>query len=739
MLLGLTAVSVPIILHFFYRARYRPVDWGAMKFLRLSVEQTSRRLRFQELILLILRILVCLLLALVFLRLVFGSGGEVRERGKTVDAILVIDTSYSMAAKQLDDKGRPQSRFELAKEKATKIIDDLPAGSTVRIIACSDRATIPTHQMPANRDQAKRVIDSLQITHEKTDLLPGFNGALAALKECRGDTKEVYLFSDMQRLGWERQSTAIRARCEEIRNSAMFSQVRCGGNTIRNVTITSIEPQVDIPMVGMRIPFTVMLRNSGTEELTNLKLTTEVDGEPLEKDAQTIASLKPGETRPFTVTAKLEKPGLSLVKAVVGPDDLDVDNHVEVAVAVREKVRVLVVDGAPTESGIPQKAGSYYLSTALTPVAPDQLDSYYLQQKVIRSVDAIPDSLNDMDLCILVDVPLLGAEAPPNEFLNALQNFVQSGHSLMITSGTKVSLSRREYNQNLGELLPAVLEDRDPVPAPVTNPYTPDLDSIDRTSFLAKFEKGTDLGDKLSKADTMRVLPLIAPKPADPGQVLIRFTDGEPMLMVRQVDAGKVYLLTTSVFPNQSEADLWSYLGINVAFVPFVDKFVVSMLQRQSNTVNKLAGEVLTWEPPDRNANYYLLKPPTSAEDHLSDRFVLLGKPSFLEKSFRIDDTGMSGIYRIGSEEYRNRLLERERSGAPLDEAADANISFSVLPDLRESQSLENMTDSQIDDLLGFAPVRKSDVPEWTPYVLIALLIFALGETVWAWYCGRAW
>jgi hypothetical protein len=62
-----------------------------------------------------------------------------------------------------------------------------------------------------------------------------------------------------------------------------------------------------------------------------------------------------------------------------------------------------------------------------------------------------------------------------------------------------------------------------------------------------------------------------------------------------------------------------------------------------------------------------------------------------------------------------------------------------VLPDLRESQSLENMTDSQIDDLLGFAPVRKSDVPEWTPYVLIALLIFALGETVWAWYCGRAW
>src|SRR5256885_2592232 len=55
MLIGAAAGSIPLILHFFYRARYKPVPWGAMKFLRLAVEQTSRRLRFQELILLLLR------------------------------------------------------------------------------------------------------------------------------------------------------------------------------------------------------------------------------------------------------------------------------------------------------------------------------------------------------------------------------------------------------------------------------------------------------------------------------------------------------------------------------------------------------------------------------------------------------------------------------------------------------------------------------------------------------------
>src|SRR5687768_18392991 len=96
MLLGGLAVAIPLALHFFYRARYRPQPWAAMKFLRLSIEQTSRRLRFQELILLILRILICIILALALARpamkAISGGGG----RGDAVDAILVIDTSYSM-------------------------------------------------------------------------------------------------------------------------------------------------------------------------------------------------------------------------------------------------------------------------------------------------------------------------------------------------------------------------------------------------------------------------------------------------------------------------------------------------------------------------------------------------------------------------------------------------------------------------------------------------------------------
>ena len=58
MLWGAVAAGIPIALHFFFRSRYRRVPWAAMSFLLSSIEQTSRRLKFQELLLLAVRVLV---------------------------------------------------------------------------------------------------------------------------------------------------------------------------------------------------------------------------------------------------------------------------------------------------------------------------------------------------------------------------------------------------------------------------------------------------------------------------------------------------------------------------------------------------------------------------------------------------------------------------------------------------------------------------------------------------------
>src|SRR6202171_6477888 len=81
MLWGALAAVIPIALHLFFRSRYRTVPWAAMKFLLTSVEQTSRRLRFQELLLLMLRILLLVVLALALARPVLSSFREMALLG----------------------------------------------------------------------------------------------------------------------------------------------------------------------------------------------------------------------------------------------------------------------------------------------------------------------------------------------------------------------------------------------------------------------------------------------------------------------------------------------------------------------------------------------------------------------------------------------------------------------------------------------------------------------------------
>ena len=109
---GGIGASVPVIIHLFFRTKYKVVSWAAMDFLRASLQQTSRRLKFQEWLLLFLRIALLVLLALVLtfgiLRATSQWGG-----GGAVDTVMVFDVSGSMAAKE-----GTTTRLDLAKKSA---------------------------------------------------------------------------------------------------------------------------------------------------------------------------------------------------------------------------------------------------------------------------------------------------------------------------------------------------------------------------------------------------------------------------------------------------------------------------------------------------------------------------------------------------------------------------------------------------------------------------------------------
>jgi hypothetical protein len=74
-----------------------------------------------------------------------------------------------------------------------------------------------------------------------------------------------------------------------------------------------------------------------------------------------------------------------------------------------------------------------------------------------------------------------------------------------------------------------------------------------------------------------------------------------------------------------------------------------------------------------------------------------------------------------------------------------------VAPELRETDNPDALTDGEIEQLVGFRPVflqagsgaeqaiaTERSRREWTVGLLLVLFLLAVGESLWAWYCGRA-
>ena len=97
MLLGLTGVALPVIAHLLSRRRYDVVHWAAMQFLNPS-RKTRRRMRLEELMLLLVRIGIISLVALAMSRPWINSGFLTGySSGGSRDIVLVIDGSNSMS------------------------------------------------------------------------------------------------------------------------------------------------------------------------------------------------------------------------------------------------------------------------------------------------------------------------------------------------------------------------------------------------------------------------------------------------------------------------------------------------------------------------------------------------------------------------------------------------------------------------------------------------------------------
>lgn len=424
---GALAVSIPIIIHLFHKSRFQVVRWGAMHLLESVLRQNQRRVRFEQWILLLVRCLLPLLLAFLMARPVW-KGAQVLMGDSAISTVFVLDNSYSMEA------GRTGvSNFSMAREELAKMLSDLKRGSDAQIILMADGGSTLIDQPTQDHSRLLQALQNVQPSSGPATVASALELAGNVLATMREPRRQIVVISDFQRQSFpttedvRRDEVIKRIQQQPLSPTVTFVEV---GKEVRdNVAIESLDFAKLMVGVGQKIHFRVNLRNFGEAEWRDLAVFFKVDGK--EKSRSQIR-LGGGEKGQVLFTHAFEAAGSHVVEVTAEADTLKADNTILASIPVRDRLPVLLVNGAPGNG--PLKGETDFAELALQPYAAAQVA---LADLILPTVVA-PEKLDGKAIENAAVIILANVRKLNDDQVRALENAVKSGKGLMIFPGDRV-------------------------------------------------------------------------------------------------------------------------------------------------------------------------------------------------------------------------------------------------------------------------------------------------------------
>jgi len=642
---GLAAVAAPIIIHLLNRRSAKLVDWGAMRFLLDSLRSRKKRIQLEEALLMAARCLLVAVLVLCVARPLADAGSNVpwvavvplfllgvamaavttvmwperQWRWKLMaataillglaaaavvgerwlnlkrfgtagrkDMALVIDGSMSMT---LTNGGL--SNFEAAVREAEKLVNDAGGGTAFSIILGAPVPQAIVNQPLVNRAEVRASLAGLAPVNGPMAAFDALSLAAMTLAQGTNPQKEIIVFTDAQDIGWELDRPA---RWESLRQG--FTNLPSTPRvvmrqfplppSVRNLAVADVRFSRQVIGTDRPVTIEIPITNTGAESVTPAAVELSI-GTTILTDTS-LGQLLPGTTETVSFSHTFDRPGGHVLIATVNvDDDLPGDNTWTQVAEVRERVRVLIVDGS---AGGPflERAGSFaalalapgrLLQSAVRPgdaaTARDGEARSDLIDPEVKAVAALAslESFADFDVVILCDVAAL---APSTA--RQLAGFVEAGGGLLIAPGPRANPSfYNGWQTAAGVPVPPTRLARQVVASPDTAEVRAALTTFSHPALrLVADAKQSDL----STLVVSRYWQWTDPSTHDPAVSLgARLSTGEPMLTARQLGHGTVLALAASLDP------LSSNLPSRQAFVALMHEIVYHLANPGGQRLNR--------------------------------------------------------------------------------------------------------------------------------------------------------
>ena len=727
---GLALVGVPVLIHLLNRRRYEVKPFAAMAFLQQAFAKRRRRLRLENLLLLVLRCLAVCLAALAMAQPFVPPDSllSLVSAGRR-DVVLVVDRSGSMGRMVGPDTTLDDRVLERVRAQVGRLSTD--RGDTVTLITPGGGELLPG-PLGASPAAVMDVLDAgLPPPSGTADLVAAARLIKDRVRPLHRGRLEIEIHSDLQERSWgERLGPLLAEVLEDGGGSLRIVDVVGGGPTPANLGVESLEAQDALLVEGEVVSFVATVRNHGDVAVRGLTGTFALDKKT--KQRRTDLEVPPRGTADVELRLRLDgPPGPRHLSVTLEGDELPFDDARTLAFEVRDGIDVLLVDGQHGASRL--DGATSFLELALDPrqlgddagAAADDgsgLSSFRTRVVDVRTFEEAGAELYRPDAIVLANVGVLSAETA-----TLLDEVVSSGTPLLVFTGDR--LDPRTTNERLGALLPAVLGEargdsegtgeQDYVTLVLGDPPAPEL------SLFAD--------PRLAVLLQVPVLAWNVLEPTEDAEVLAWFADalGEttPAIVSRPHGRGRVLLVGTSA------DDDWSLLPRQPAtWLPLVHELMRALTARDPGVVNLPVGQSPTLVVDGQPASARLVSPAGAMEDIGRPEARLLGRRS--ELSLEATPLREAGAWALEIEPADATMPPRTIALSAWPDAAEGDLrrldgaSLDTALQGVEYVLGEDTREEQDDDLAGGGDGSLFRALLW------ALLVCIVGDSVLARWLG---
>jgi len=724
-LIAVLAGAIPVVLHMIQRRRATELPFPTLRFLRASVEQTRRRRRIRDLLLMVLRVAALVLVAVGLARPTITGFSRLWGAGLRSAVVVVLDNSASMGAVDME-----RARLETARAAVRQILDQLGETDQVALVVIGGAEAAQPGRLERTQEGIRQRLARCRASYEGADLVAKVDEARKLLASSDAANKQIYVVTDMQARSWE-SATSDPNRDRATRNGGPCSVVAegsdygksattergppyqgaempgetgppladgrgsdwmtvivvdCHRSPKPNVAVARVRLVMALPIAGVPVRATVELRNaSSIAQARHAELV--LDG--VKQATSAAIELPPGGRAQHEFRFEFPSGGLHRGEVrLVGRDGLALDDRRWFAKTVDRELNVAVVRGRQHE--IPYLDDTFYLCQALDPgeSAPSAIHTTVLDADALAT-----EPLSKFRVVFCVNLPALDERAAAS-----LAAYVADGGSLVWICGDRVEPAA--YNRMNaaadGTLLPGRLLEASSA-----------ADQSGRDSWNVTFLDKThpalaDLTEPVALFESILVYRHVRLDTSQtPGAwVVARLDDGECLLAQRRVGRGRVVLLGTSC-----QVD-WTNLPLRPIFLPLVLRLTYELAGAARGDRELLAGSplVLSCDPTKSAPGGAEIERPNGERVRLGGNAGATGVPPVpatnghgqdARGTLLYSDTHEPGIYVV----------------RPLGPTASEAVAVAVNPDADESDP-RTITVEELGDRLAGAALVVANGPD---------------------------